>query len=81
MTRRRRRTWKPLLRQRLWFPRWRPRLSPPGAWLAALAAVFLAASLVIETAVPSLLPLGRDLAVAGLVFLVLAVLAPYRPRR
>ncbi len=48
--------------------------------LAALAAVFLTASLVTETAVRSLLPLGRVFAYAGLAFLVLAVLAPYRTR-
>jgi len=28
----RRRTWRPLIRQRLWFPWRRARLSPPGAW-------------------------------------------------
>jgi hypothetical protein len=47
--------------------------------LAALSAVFLAAALVLETAVRGHLPLGRAFAAAGLVFLVLAVLAPYQP--
>jgi len=47
--------------------------------LAALAAVFLAASLVLEAAVPGGDAAGRWLAAAGLVFLVAAVLAPYRP--
>jgi hypothetical protein len=47
--------------------------------LAALAALFLAASLVTETAFRGQVPLGRVLAVAGLAFLVLAVLVPYRP--
>ena len=47
--------------------------------LAALAALFLAASLTFEAAARQI-PLGRWLAVAGLAFLVLAVLVPYRPR-
>ena len=48
--------------------------------LAALAAVFLAASLIVEAAFRARSPPGAWLAFAGLVFLVLAVLAPYRPR-
>lgn len=48
--------------------------------LAGLAALFLAASLITETALRSQIPLGRVLAVTGLAFLVAAVLAPYRPR-
>ncbi len=48
--------------------------------LAVLAALFLAASLISETAVRGHLTLGRGLAVAGLAFLVLAVLTPYRSR-
>jgi hypothetical protein len=47
--------------------------------LAALAAFFLAASLVTETAFRGQVPLGRAFAVAGLAFLILAVLVPYRP--
>lgn len=47
--------------------------------LAAAAAVALAVSLVLEAAVRSQVVLGRAFAVAGLVFLVLAILFP--PRR
>jgi len=47
--------------------------------LAALTAVLLAASLVIETAFRSQVALGQGLAFAGLACLVLAVLVPYRP--
>lgn len=47
--------------------------------LAGLAAFFLAASLIAETAFRGQIPLGRGLAIAGLAFLVAAVLAPYRP--
>ena len=47
--------------------------------LAAATAVFLAASLILETAFCEV-ALGRALAVAGLVFLVLAILAPSWPR-
>ena len=46
--------------------------------LAALAALLLAASLIFEAAARQI-PLGRWLAVAGLAFLILAVLVPYRP--
>jgi hypothetical protein len=48
--------------------------------LAAGAAVFLAASLILEAAVRQV-TLGRWFAVAGLAFLVLAILFPSRPRR
>ncbi len=48
--------------------------------LAALAAAFLAASLILETAFRGEITAGRVLAFAGLAFLVLAVLVPYHPR-
>jgi hypothetical protein len=48
--------------------------------LAAATAVFLAASLILEAAFRQV-TLGRWFAVAGLVFLVLAILAPSWPRR
>ena len=48
--------------------------------LAALAAFFLAASLIFETAFRGDLAAGRVLAFAGLAFLAAAVIAPYRPR-
>ena len=48
--------------------------------LAGLTALFLTASLILEAAFPAETPLGRVLAVTGLVFLVAAVLVPYRPR-
>lgn len=47
--------------------------------LAALTAVCLAAALILEAAAQQVI-LGRWLGLAGLVFLVAAILAPYRPR-
>ena len=48
--------------------------------LTAATALFLSASLILEAAFRQV-TLGRAFAVAGLVFLVLAILAPSRPRR
>lgn len=49
--------------------------------LRAVAAVFLVVSLVFETAARSELAVGRGFAVAGLAFLILAILVPPRRQR